>query len=77
MIMEIQQPAMGYAREQQGRTIEADSNSTLPKINKISGFRGWAWWLTPVILVTCQAEIGRIEVQGQLQQIVSETPSQT
>jgi hypothetical protein len=33
-------------------------------------------WLTPVILVTCEAEIGRIVVQGQSKQKVSKTPAQ-
>jgi hypothetical protein len=32
-------------------------------------------WLTPVILATWKAEIERIKVQGQPEQIVSETPS--
>jgi hypothetical protein len=33
----------------------------------------WHWWLTPVILVTQEAEIRRIVVQSQLEQIVQET----
>jgi hypothetical protein len=32
------------------------------------------WWLTPVIPATWEAEIGRIEDEGQLRQIVCETP---
>jgi hypothetical protein len=30
----------------------------------------WRWWLTPVILATQEAEIRRIKVQSQHQQIV-------
>jgi hypothetical protein len=30
-------------------------------------------WLTPVILATWEAEIGRIKIQGQSRQIVLET----
>jgi hypothetical protein len=33
------------------------------------------WWLMPVIPVTWEAEIGRIEVQGDPRQMVHETPS--
>jgi hypothetical protein len=32
-------------------------------------------WLIPVILVTWEAEIGKIEVQSQLRQIVCKIPS--
>jgi hypothetical protein len=32
------------------------------------------WWLTPVILTTWEAEIKKIEVPGQLRQIVLESP---
>jgi hypothetical protein len=32
-------------------------------------------WLTPIIAAICEAEIGRIEGQGQAGQIVLETPS--
>jgi hypothetical protein len=35
---------------------------------------GW-WWLTPVTLTTQEAEIRRIEVQGQQGQIVHKTLS--
>jgi hypothetical protein len=31
----------------------------------------WAWWLTPVILVTQDLEIRRISVQSQPRKIVS------
>jgi hypothetical protein len=31
------------------------------------------WWLTPIILVTWEAEIERIAVQGQRRQTVCET----
>jgi hypothetical protein len=34
------------------------------------------WWHTPVIPATWAAEIGRTEVQAQLRQKVSKTPSQ-
>jgi hypothetical protein len=33
------------------------------------------WWCTPVILVTQEAEIRRIEAQSQLKQIVLKTLS--
>jgi hypothetical protein len=33
------------------------------------------WWLTPVIPAIWEAEIGRIEAQGQPWQTVPETPS--
>jgi hypothetical protein len=32
-------------------------------------------WLTPVILATWEAKIRRIEVQGQLKEIVPDIPS--
>jgi hypothetical protein len=32
-------------------------------------------WLTPVILTTWESEIAKIEVRGQPEQIVHETPS--
>jgi hypothetical protein len=35
----------------------------------------WVQWLTPTILVTSEAEIGRIKVRGQPGQIVHKTPS--
>jgi hypothetical protein len=35
---------------------------------------GWALGLTPVILITWEVKNGRITVQGQLRQIVYETP---
>jgi hypothetical protein len=28
------------------------------------------WWLLPVILPTCEAEIRRVKVQGQFRQVV-------
>jgi hypothetical protein len=33
------------------------------------------WWLTPVIPATWEDEIRKMEVQGQLGQIVQEIPS--
>jgi hypothetical protein len=33
------------------------------------------WWLVPVILTTWEAEIRRIMIQGQHEEIVCETPS--
>jgi hypothetical protein len=35
------------------------------------------WWLTPIILVTQEAEIRRIEVRSQPEQFVREILSQT
>jgi hypothetical protein len=32
------------------------------------------WWLMPIILTTWEAEIRRITIQGQLRQIVQESP---
>jgi hypothetical protein len=32
------------------------------------------WWLTPIILASWEAEIGKIMVQGQPRQIIQETP---
>jgi hypothetical protein len=34
------------------------------------------WWLTPVILVIWEAEIGRITVPDQPQQLLQENPTQ-
>jgi hypothetical protein len=34
-----------------------------------------SWWLAPVITATREAEIERIMVQGQLEQILHETQS--
>jgi hypothetical protein len=33
-----------------------------------------AWWFLPVFLVTQEAEIGKMELQGQTEQKVIETP---
>jgi hypothetical protein len=33
-----------------------------------------SWWLMPIILATCEAEIRRIVVRGQPRQIVPKTP---
>jgi hypothetical protein len=33
----------------------------------------WHWWYTPVILATWKAEIRKIMVLGEFQQIVQET----
>jgi hypothetical protein len=40
------------------------------------GFYGWAQWLMPVFPATQEVEMGRIVVQGQQGQKVSEIPSQ-
>jgi hypothetical protein len=40
-------------------------------------YKGWAWWLTPVILVNQEAEIRRILARGQPKQKVNETPIST
>jgi hypothetical protein len=37
--------------------------------------RAGCWWLTPIILATWKAEIGRTVVSGQPRQVVCETPS--
>jgi hypothetical protein len=52
-------------------TCECDQSSCMQKIKK---FQAECWWLTPVILATCEAEIGRIPVQDQPGQTVCETP---
>jgi hypothetical protein len=36
----------------------------------------WHWWLTTIILATHEAEIRRIAVLGQPEQIIHETLSQ-
>jgi hypothetical protein len=48
------------------------TNTTLKKKNE---WHTWCWWLTSVILATWEAEIGRIELQGQPRQIVHKVPS--
>jgi hypothetical protein len=35
----------------------------------------WAWWLTPVILATWEADFRMISIQGQTEQIVLKPPS--
>jgi hypothetical protein len=34
------------------------------------------WWLTLIILITWEVEMGRVVVQGQLMQKIHETPPQ-
>jgi hypothetical protein len=41
----------------------------------LKAFEARCWWLTPIILATWEAEIGRTAVQGQLEEIVCKTPS--
>jgi hypothetical protein len=41
------------------------------KIHTLPGY----WWLTPVILPNWEAKIGRIDIQGQPEQIIQEIPS--
>jgi hypothetical protein len=44
---------------------------------KKTGVEGWAWWPMLIIQTIQEAEIRRIEVQGQPRQKVSKTPSQS